>query len=190
MVQKEKLEASGYGKTYQVRAKIWQRIKGQASWHYLEHNGTFVFDNIFFNKKDISCFGINGPLKQYFSLYRAVSLKKRGRKKKEMIDERKNVQTTSTRTYKKRSRPLPYSNPKQKDAPALEVYPAPSHHPTTPSINELYPLRTPWKCINHKRSFLWFLFSANCPMKLYMCSKFHENFDDRFKVIEWIQFWN
>ena len=34
-----------------------------------------------------------------------------GRKKSDMIDERKNVQTTPTRTYCKRSRPLPYSNP-------------------------------------------------------------------------------
>ena len=31
---------------------------------------------------------------------------------------------------------------------------------------------------------LWFLFSAYCPMKLYICSKLHENIDDRFKVIE------
>ena len=35
----------------------------------------------------------------------------RGRKKREMIDERKNVQTTPTRTYCKRSRPLTYSIP-------------------------------------------------------------------------------
>ena len=35
---------------------------------------------------------------------------------------------------------------------------------------------------------LWFLFSAYCPMKLYTCSKFHENIDDCFKVIEWIGF--
>ena len=49
-----------------------------------------------------------------------------------MIDERKNVQTTPTRTYCKRSRPLPYSYPNKQDAPALEVYPAPLHHPTTP----------------------------------------------------------
>ena len=35
---------------------------------------------------------------------------------------------------------------------------------------------------------LWFLFSAYYPMKLYICSKFHENIDDRFKVIEWIRF--
>ena len=50
-------------------------------------------------------FGLNGPLRQYFSL------PKRGRKRKERIDERKNVQTTPTRTYCKRSRPLPYYNP-------------------------------------------------------------------------------
>ena len=49
-----------------------------------------------------------------------------------MIGERKNVQTTPTRTHCKHSRPLPYYNPNKQDAPALEVYPAPSHHPTTP----------------------------------------------------------
>ena len=49
-----------------------------------------------------------------------------------MIDERKNVQTTPSRTYCKRSRPLSYSNPNKQDALALEVYPAPSRHPTTP----------------------------------------------------------
>ena len=31
---------------------------------------------------------------------------------------------------------------------------------------------------------LWFLFSAYCPMKLYICSKFHENIDDRLVIIE------
>ena len=35
---------------------------------------------------------------------------------------------------------------------------------------------------------LWFLFSADCPMKLYICSKFHESIDDHFKVIEWTRF--
>ena len=34
-----------------------------------------------------------------------------GRKKREVIDERKNVQTTPTRTYLKRNRPLPYYYP-------------------------------------------------------------------------------
>ena len=57
----------------------------------------------------VGCFGFNGPLKQYFSLYRAVS-QKRGRKRRERIDESKNVRTTPTRTYCKRSRPLPYCN--------------------------------------------------------------------------------
>ena len=50
-----------------------------------------------------------------------------------MIDERKNVQTTPTRTLCKRSRPVPFYNPNKLDAPALEVYPEPSHHPTSPA---------------------------------------------------------
>ena len=57
----------------------------------------------------IGCIGFNGPLRQYFSLYRAVS--HRGRKRRERIDESKNVQTTPTRTHRKRSRPLPYYHP-------------------------------------------------------------------------------
>ena len=35
---------------------------------------------------------------------------------------------------------------------------------------------------------LWFLFSAYCPMKLCICSKFHGNIDDRSKVLEWYDF--
>ena len=35
---------------------------------------------------------------------------------------------------------------------------------------------------------LWFLLSAHCPIKLHICSKFHENIDERFKVIEWVLF--
>ena len=54
----------------------------------------------------VGCFGFNGPLRQYFSLYRAVS--QREGERREMIDERKNVQTPPTRTYCKRNRPLPY----------------------------------------------------------------------------------
>ena len=57
----------------------------------------------------VGCCRFNGPLRQYFSLYRAVS--QRGRKKREVTDERKNVQTTPTRTYCKYNRPLPYYNP-------------------------------------------------------------------------------
>ena len=56
----------------------------------------------------VGCFGFNGPLRQYFSLYRAVS--QREGEREERIDESKNVQTTPTRTYCKRNRPLPYCN--------------------------------------------------------------------------------
>ena len=54
-------------------------------------------------------FGFNGRLRQYFSLYRAVS--QREGERGERIDESKNAQTTPTRTYCKRNRPLPYCNP-------------------------------------------------------------------------------
>ena len=55
----------------------------------------------------VGCFGFNGPLRQYFSLYQAVSQREGEREK---IDESKNVQTTPTRTHCKRNRPLPYCN--------------------------------------------------------------------------------
>ena len=48
-------------------------------------------------------FTLKGPLRQYFP--------KRGRKRRERIDESKNVLTTLTRTCCKCSRPLPYCNP-------------------------------------------------------------------------------
>ena len=57
----------------------------------------------------VGCFGFNGPLRQYFSLYRAVSQKEG--KRRARIEENKNVQTTPTRTYCKGSRPLPYCYP-------------------------------------------------------------------------------
>ena len=58
----------------------------------------------------VGCFGFNGSLRQYFSLYRAVS-QREGEREEKRIDESKNVQTTPTRTYYKRSRPSPYCNP-------------------------------------------------------------------------------
>ena len=58
----------------------------------------------------VGCFGFNGPLRQYFSLYRAVS-QREGEREEKRIDESKNVQTTPTRTYYKRNRPLPYGHP-------------------------------------------------------------------------------
>ena len=51
-------------------------------------------------------FGFNGPLRRYFCLCPAVS--QRGRKKRGKIDEQKHGQTSPTRTYCKRNRPLPY----------------------------------------------------------------------------------
>ena len=80
----------------------------------------------------VGCFGVNGPLRQ--SISGRLPERLRGRKKREMTDERKNVQTTPTRTYCKCSRPLPFSNPNKQNAPVLEVNPAPSHHPTYPCI--------------------------------------------------------
>ena len=43
-----------------------------------------------------------------------------------MINESKDVQTTPTRTYCKRSRLLPFCS----DVSALKVYPVPAHHPS------------------------------------------------------------
>ena len=58
----------------------------------------------------VGCFGFNCPLRQYFSLYRAVS-QREGEIEEKRVDESKNVQTTPTRTYYKCSRPLPYCKP-------------------------------------------------------------------------------
>ena len=57
----------------------------------------------------VGCFGLNGPsdnIKVY--IRQSCSLPERGRKKREMIDESKNVQTI--RTYCKCCRPLPCYN--------------------------------------------------------------------------------
>ena len=61
-------------------------------------------------------------------------LPKRGRQRRERIDESKNVQTTLTRTYCKRSKPLPYYHPACRTPWHLKFYPGPSHHPTTHEI--------------------------------------------------------
>ena len=78
----------------------------------------------------VGCFKFNGPLRQY-SVYIGLSPKEREKEKKNDRQEKK-CPNNPTCTYCKRSRPLPYSNPNKEDALALEVYPAPSHHPTTP----------------------------------------------------------
>ena len=55
-------------------------------------------------------------------------LPERGRKRRERIDESKNVQTTPTRTYCKRSRPLPYCNPNCRTPRHWKFF---QHHRTT-----------------------------------------------------------
>ena len=56
-----------------------------------------IFVIIFAEDWLVGCFGFNGPLRQYFSLNRAVSQREREREReregesREMIDERKNV---------------------------------------------------------------------------------------------------
>ena len=58
----------------------------------------------------VGCFGVYRPFE---TVFQSISgrLPKRGRERKERIDESKNVQTTPTRTYCQCSRPLPYCNP-------------------------------------------------------------------------------
>ena len=77
----------------------------------------------------VGSFGSNGPLDS-ISFYIGPSLREGERR--ETTDGSKNVQLTPIRTHRKRSRPLPHHYPNLQDAPALEVYPAPSHRPTTP----------------------------------------------------------
>ena len=56
----------------------------------------------------VICFGLKGPLRQYFSLYRAVS--QRVRKKREKIDERKKIQTTPPAPTASATDPCPLWN--------------------------------------------------------------------------------
>ena len=91
----------------------------------------------------VGCFGFNGPLRQYFSLYRTVS--QREGERRERIVESKNVQTTPTRTYCKCSRPLPYFNPSCRTPRHWKFT---QHHRTTqppPLFLEIIYLRK-WEC--------------------------------------------
>ena len=57
----------------------------------------------------VGCCGLNGPLRQYFILYRAVSQREGERKRNDRRE--KKFQTTPIRTYCKHRRPLPYNGP-------------------------------------------------------------------------------
>ena len=68
----------------------------------------------------VGCFGFNGPLRQYFSLYRAFSQKEgesgeKGQMRVKMSKQPSSAPTASAvgpiRTYCKCSRPLSYCNP-------------------------------------------------------------------------------
>ena len=72
----------------------------------------------------VGCFGFNGLLRQYFSLYSG----------RLPIEESKNVQTTPTRTYCKRNRPLPYYHPNCRTPRHRTFIQDPSITPTIPRI--------------------------------------------------------
>ena len=57
----------------------------------------------------VCCFQFNDPLRQYFSLNWAIS--QREGERRQIIDERNNVQTNPTRAYCKNSRSLPFHYP-------------------------------------------------------------------------------
>ena len=91
----------------------------------------------------VGCFGFNGPLRQYFSLYRAIS-QREGEREEKRIHGSKNVQTTPTRTYYKRSKPLPCCNPNCRTPRHWKFT---QHHRTTLSSldqTEIVGLRTLW----------------------------------------------
>ena len=69
------------------------------------------------------------------SVYIGPSPRERGRKKSEMIDERKKMSKQPPPAPTARAvGPRPTLIQISRTYPALEVYPAPSHHPTTPYI--------------------------------------------------------
>ena len=89
-------------------------------------------------------FGLNGPLRQYFSLYRAVSQREgeRGEKGKRRIKMSKPPPPAPTASA---IGPCP-TIIQIVGRPALEVYPAPSHHPTTPGYVMNYVDLLPLAC--------------------------------------------
>ena len=76
-------------------------------------------------------FGFNGPLRQYFILYRTVSQREGERGERVKMSKQ-----SLTRTYCKLNRPLPFYHPNSRTP-----RPGPSHHPTTPAV-------LPLNCIN------------------------------------------
>ena len=77
----------------------------------------------------VGCFGLNGPLRQYFSLYRAVSQSEGERGEKKLMRVKMSKQPPPAPTA---SAVGPCPTAIKTGRPALEVYTATSHHPTTP----------------------------------------------------------
>ena len=75
----------------------------------------------------VGCFGFNGPLRQYFSLYRAVSQREGERGEKEQMRVKMSKQPPPA-PFCKRSRPLPYCNP---DCRTARHWKFTQHHRTT-----------------------------------------------------------
>ena len=86
----------------------WVNLQCQASYN-LDYSTTRAYCTCSRCGWFVGCFGFNGPLRQYFSLYRAVS--QREGEREERIEERKISKLLQTRTYCKRNRPLPYYHP-------------------------------------------------------------------------------
>ena len=91
------------------------------------------------------------------TIFQSISghLPKRGRKRRERIDESKNVQTTPTRTYCKCSKPLPYCNPNCRTPRRWKLT---QHHRTTrppPQILKAIALLEGW---NMKQTAAFILF--------------------------------
>ena len=72
------------------------------------------------------CFWLNGPLRQYFSLYQTVSQREGERKEKRKRREKMSKQSPTAPTS---SAVDPCPTLIRLDAPALEVYSAASPHP-------------------------------------------------------------
>ena len=79
----------------------------------------------------VGCFDFSGPLRQYFSLYRAVS--QRGRRR-ERIDERKMSKQSPSEPTASTSGQCPTIIQSSRTPRHWKFYQAPSHHPTTPKI--------------------------------------------------------
>ena len=89
----------------------------------------------------VGCFGINGPLRQYFSLYRAVP-KGEGERKEKMIDEIKNVQTTPYPHPPQAQQALALLSSKLVGRPGIGSLPStiasPDHPLLLKTLNEMY----------------------------------------------------